>query len=334
VSAERPSVHGCVARALLPFDYVAPLRALAATERLTLAYLAAMAVAAVLWHPEPLPLLARFGALAAAIVGAAAIGSRSTAGRIVRDFLPIVSMACIFNWTGPVIAATHDAPWDAALADMDRALFTTVRDGWFGLLGRPLWLTDAASLAYVSYYFVPVVMAVALYVTDRRADFERLVLTVVTALLVTYVSYFALPASGPRVPPAEEASVLGGSAISSVIRTALRFAEGNLLDAFPSGHTTVSLVYLACGWRLFPRWRVPLVLAVAGIVFSTVYLSLHYVIDVVAGVLLAAALPFLLPALQRWASPTPSLARPPQRPSSIALQRRPNHPIRSNRPSR
>jgi len=82
-------------------------------------------------------------------------------------------------------------------------------------------------------------------------------------------------------------------------------------DAFPSGHTTVSLVYLACGWRLFPRWRGALVVVVAGIVFSTVYLSLHYVIDVVAGVALAALLPPVLPVLRRWTWPAPPAAIDP-----------------------
>jgi membrane-associated phospholipid phosphatase len=34
-----------------------------------------------------------------------------------------------------------------------------------------------------------------------------------------------------------------------------------------------------------------------------VYLSLHYIVDVVAGVLLAAVMPLLLPLLLRLASP-------------------------------
>ena len=97
--------------------------------------------------------------------------------------------------------------------------------------------------------------------------------------------------------------MLGGGAASEAVRWFLHTFEGNELDAFPSGHTALSLIFLAFGWRLFPRWRVPLAVLVAGIVFSTVYLSLHYVVDVVAGVLLAAAMPLLLPLLRRLASP-------------------------------
>lgn len=310
------------------------LAALSATDRLTLADLAGLALLTAAWHQEPAPLLVRFAGLAAVIVIAAALRSTSVIGRPVHDFLPVLTMALIFNWTGPVIAATNDRSWDPVLADLDRRLFGTLPPAWFGVLGRPWWLTDAASIAYVSYYVVPVAMALVLYAADRRADFEELVFTVVATLLVTYACYFALPASGPRVPPADEARVLGGGGASAAIRALLRLAEGNLLDAFPSGHTTVSLVYLGCGWRLLPRWRVPLVLVVVGVVFSTVYLSLHYVIDVVAGALLAPALPFAVPLLRRWATPAPCPAHARRRSSSSARQRRPSPPIRSNRPSR
>jgi membrane-associated phospholipid phosphatase len=284
---------------------------LSPADRLTLLYLAALSMLALVYHPEPFPLLARFAALAAALAASAALAARSSVARIAHDFAPIVTMACIFNWTGPVILATDPPAWDGTLLRIDQQLFGTLAARWFGLLGRPWWLTDAAALAYASYYFVPVVMAVALYVAGRRADFDDLVLTVVATLLLTYACYFVLPASGPRVPQADEGRVLGGSLVSAGIRTALRHAEGNLLDAFPSGHTTVSLVYLACGWRLFPRWRAPLALLVAGILFSTVYLSLHYVVDVVAGVALAAILPLVLPRLRRWTSATQPINAPP-----------------------
>ncbi len=148
-------------------------------------------------------------------------------------------------------------------------------------------------------------MGVALYRADRLAEFEEMVFAVVATFLVSYVCYLAAPTLGPRVPADQAAAVLGGGSASEAIRWFLHTFEGNELDAFPSGHTALSLIFLAFGWRLFPRWRVTLALLVAGIVFSTVYLSLHYVVDVVAGVLLAAAMPLLLPLLRRLASPRP-----------------------------
>jgi membrane-associated phospholipid phosphatase len=59
------------------------------------------------------------------------------------------------------------------------------------------------------------------------------------------------------------------------------------------------------GWRLFPRWRIPLLLIVAGIVFSTVYLSLHYVVDLVAGAVLGPLALAAAPRVHRLCEPFP-----------------------------
>jgi len=53
------------------------------------------------------------------------------------------------------------------------------------------------------------------------------------------------------------------------------------------------------GWRLFPRWRAPLALTVGGIVYSTVFLSHHYLVDVIGGALLALGVLPVLPYAER-----------------------------------
>jgi membrane-associated phospholipid phosphatase len=293
-------------QALLP---PTPPARLGATDRICLAFVAVLAALALARHSHPAALVACLAALAGGIVASARLGGRTPAGDLVHDFFPVVTIIALFNLTGPVIEAANPSRWDATFAALDGRLFGTLPAAWMGLLGRPWWLTDAASVAYVSYYFIPVVMGAALLAARREEEFRDFAFTVAAALLLTFASYFLMPTTGPRVPVEREAQVLGGSALSAGVRAFLRLAEGNQLDAFPSGHTTLALVFLACGWRLFPRWSLPLALVVAGIVFSTVYLSLHYVIDVVAGAALAALLPFVLPWLRRAAEPR-------QRPSS------------------
>jgi membrane-associated phospholipid phosphatase len=102
------------------------------------------------------------------------------------------------------------------------------------------------------------------------------------------------------VPHELELQVLGGGTFSARVRDFLRAAEVNQLDAFPSGHTALSLVYLGYGWRLYPSWkiRVPLAISVVGIIFATVYLSLHYAVDLIGGALLALSVPFFVRGLR------------------------------------
>jgi membrane-associated phospholipid phosphatase len=276
---------------------------LEAVDRLLLAYLAGLAVLALAYYPRPQLLLALIGAVAIALVATARSHPRSRLGRWAHDFFPIAGVLATFNLSGPVIAFTNPTRWDATFITWDHTLFGALPALWIGLLDRPSWLTDAASIVYCSYYLIPVAMGVALYRADRRAEFDEMVFAVVATFLVSFVCYFAAPTLGPRVPSDQAAVVLGGGPASEAVRWFLRTFEGNELDAFPSGHTALSLIFLAFGWRMFPRWRVLLAVLVAGILFSTVYLSLHYIVDVLAGVLLAAAMPLVLPPLRRLATP-------------------------------
>ena len=58
-------------------------------------------------------------------------------------------------------------------------------------------------------------------------------------------------------------------------------------DAFPSGHTAIAVLsaMLASTYRL----RIKLIywILTIGIIFSTVYLRYHYVVDVIAGIIFA-----------------------------------------------
>ena len=270
-------------------------------DRMMLTFLAFLAMVAVIYDPHPWPVVGLLGSMALSVLAAAAWGSRAEVGRVVHAFLPLPIVITIFNLAGPLIGAANPARWDGFMANADVVLFGPLVPAWRHLLGRPAWLTDAASIAYVSYYFIPFAMCIVLWRQGRRREFDDFAMALIATLLVSYIGYFLFPTSGPRVPHALETEVLGGGPISAAVREFVRNAEVNQLDAFPSGHTALSLVFLGYGWKLFPRrWvRIPLLLTVIGIVFATVYLSWHYAIDLVAGAAQAALMPTILRGVRR-----------------------------------
>jgi membrane-associated phospholipid phosphatase len=270
-------------------------------DRMMLTFMAFLALVAAFAHDEPLHFLVLLAIMAALFVAAAFGGRHTELGRVFHAFLPLPVVVTIFNVAGPLIGVLNPMRWDTTMAALDAAWFGPLVPAWRHLLGRPNWLTDGASLFYVSYYFIPFGMCIALWVQGRWKDFDDLGYVLITTLLLSYTGYFLVPTTGPRVPTELELQVLGGGSFAARVRDFLRAAEVNQLDAFPSGHTALSLVYLGYGWRLFPSWkiRVPLALSVVGIIFATVYLSLHYAVDLVAGAILAASVPFAVVALRR-----------------------------------
>ena len=122
-------------------------------------------------------------------------------------------------------------------------------------------------------------------------------------MYLSYIGYFLVPASGPNIhcnlarPGACPIESLGlyhftddlpGTWLAEPLRRWMFEVELTKKDCFPSGHVAVAIV---C-WILARRIHRPLgfvfgVLA-AGVILSTVYLRYHYVVDVIAGALLAA----------------------------------------------
>jgi membrane-associated phospholipid phosphatase len=284
-----------------------------ATDVLIVAFLGGLAM---LGAARSAAWLAATALLAATVMRATSWSRREGWRGVVHDFLPAVAVIAIFELLGPVIERVNPARWDATLAALDVRLFARLPAIWFDALGRPPWLVDFASVAYVSYYPLPVVLGIALYARSRER-FRHFAFAVVATFLASYVGYLIFPASGPRILD----GALGGGAITRLLRAFVDAVEGNQLDAFPSGHVAVALVCAGCGWRYFPRWRILLAAVLGGIAFATVYLAYHYVIDVVAGAALGAAVLAILPADDH-------------RPSSHARHRPRSQAMRSKRPAR
>jgi len=269
------------------------------SERLTaLALLLLSAAAALARQPEAVSRLVALLALLGAVLALSRTGARDGPLGLARDFAPVAIVVTIFMLLQPIIAALNPARYDAVLAAADARWFAPLGSAWRGALGRPAWFTDLVYAAYVSYYLLPLAVLGAARARRGPEAFEQIAFATLLAFYLSYLGYFLWPASGPRVPLADEVLVLGGGAVAAAVRAFLRVAEATTLDAFPSGHTALSLVPAALGTRHFPRWAPLLWAWAAAVIFATVYIQVHYVVDVVAGVALGLAALALAPGLQ------------------------------------
>lgn len=269
---------------------------------------ALFAMAVIAWlHPRETTLSLRASLATVAVLFLVAVVALSRSPSpflsLVREFLPVPVVPFVFLHLGFLIPLVHPRSYDRELEALDRLLLGSEAQAALYALPLPAWLADLLTLAYSTFFFLPIVLLVAL-VKARDPYLPRVSSTIIITFLVSYAGYFLVPAYGPRAGVARERyASLPPGLVGAPIRDLLDHWEKTKTDAFPSGHTMVTLAVLYCARRRAPRVYTALLPVGALLIAATVLLTYHYVADVLA------ALPFLLLSLglaRWWCGPLPA----------------------------
>jgi membrane-associated phospholipid phosphatase len=164
--------------------------------------------------------------------------------------------------------------------------------------GRTGPLEVLAVVAYAGHFVVPFAVGAALILLGRTDVFNLLMFSILIAAVTAMLIFVLAPTAPPWL--AAQNGYLHGvhhilkQALYDLHMSSLAAAEGNaskydVTAALPSLHTTFPLICFLAGRRArLPRPAlVALWLNFCAVVFSIVYTGEHYVVDVLAGALLA-----------------------------------------------
>lgn len=237
-----------------------------------------------------------------------ALHHRPHTKRIVLRFLSMVAIFAVYFQLRWVITAIHPGDMDSTLAAADLAVFgshlsvavepyqTRFWNEWFGFF-------------YWAYFYIIAAFVLAHALFDRSAEsFTVFGFSIIVMHAVGWSCYFVIPGLGPyhhfqdvyAGPIDGRFHAMGFAA----------YLNGPLRDVFPSLHTGVMTVLTAHAFRGIRRQRLfygilaPLMAFwTVQIIIATVWLRWHYTVDVLAGLLLAAACIAAGPRLvARWAA--------------------------------
>jgi membrane-associated phospholipid phosphatase len=265
------------------------------TESIHFAALAVLTVLALLlWGrlEHPTAMLLGYAGLAVALVVmtilARRVDSLPLPVSFLVDFYPAIFLPLLFNTLEPLIEALRGGPRDDLLIAADRALFGVDVTVWLQRLVRP-HLNDLFYVFYSTYYFIALTLGLVLWIRDR-ATARRFVFTLMVVYYVSWAGYFCIPALGPRFAQAAAYTVsLTTTPISRFINDTINNLEKTKFDVFPSGHTMISVAVLIVAWKRARDVFWYLLPVATGLILSTVYCRFHYVVDVIAGTVLAFA---------------------------------------------
>jgi membrane-associated phospholipid phosphatase len=221
------------------------------------------------------------------------------------------------------------ADYDDWLIAIDRWLFGVNPTEWIMQFATP-WLTELLQLAYTLFYFLFLMVGYELYRRQMIVQFRFFMFTCVYGFFLSYIGYFLLPAIGPRFTLHDFSALdtdLPGILLTPYLRWFVNAGEGvpmdlpNALaiaqiqrDVFPSGHTMMTLVLMYFGAIYRMKVRYFLYGTGALLIIATVYQRYHYVIDLLAGALLAIVCILTSPrvdaAIRRWCETMESRSEP------------------------
>jgi len=208
--------------------------------------------------------------------------------RLAMFILPIVFLFAVFETLFMVVPYVSAWRADDFLARMDLALLGVNPTEWATRWAAP-WLTEILYYCYLFYFPMPLILLGWMYARSMIPEIEEAYFVYLTCYYASYVLYFIFPAEGPRFHlVAVHPAPLPGLTLTEPIRGLIDALEPSKLDAFPSLHAAILLTTMMFAFRHNRRMFGWLLAPAIGTTVSLVYCRYHYVVDVVAGLAIAA----------------------------------------------
>ncbi len=226
-------------------------------------------------------------ALVILLVGLLQLPQLGRFGRSVRQVAPILLLLALYgaldllNGFGAVTTLDPTIQrWEAAIFGGQPSL--TWRQG-----APSVWWSTIFHAAYFSYYLiVPFPIALFLHRGDA-GRLQRAMLVVLLSFVGCYLAFLAFPVAGPYYQFARPPEWFVGNPPAQAVYWILS-GGSSYGAAFPSSHVAATWAAVAATASGAPRWATALGLGATLLTLGAVYCQMHYAIDVIAGLGVAA----------------------------------------------
>lgn len=196
-----------------------------------------------------------------------------------------------------IMLGAHNELYDQVLIKIDRWLFGVNPTEFLSAYLNP-YAVEFFQIVYGLFYLMPVIYAMELYLWHRYEELKYAIFVIFFGFYLSFIGYLLVPAIGPRFSIHDFHKInleLNGLFVSEFIRNIINFGESipqNISnpeffaqrDAFPSGHTIIIILLTYLSHKIKSKsfyFYFPYAILM---IFSTVYLRYHYVIDLIAAI--------------------------------------------------
>lgn len=214
--------------------------------------------------------------------------------KVIRNFYVVPYLFICFGFLNHLIPTVNPNIIDGQLIELDYGLFGQHPSVWLQSSLHPFF-TEIFEWSYLSYYFLPLAVPVVLYLSKKNDRISEYLTIVLSAFYLSYFGNLIFPAYGPRFFLAHlYTEPFHGLWLAEGIQHTLNNMEKIQLDAFPSGHAMIIFILMYYTYKHVRKLFWGILPICVALVISTVYLRLHYVVDIVAGLILTIIVIWIL----------------------------------------
>lgn len=241
--------------------------------------------------------------IATAVLVFSIVSSKYKGGKVftlVRRLYVIPIVFFIYSNIHLFIPLVNPHDFDDVLINWDMAIFGVHPTVWMSQFANPV-LTEYLQFSYMMFYVLPFVLGIEFTLRNLDDKFFEFARIIIFGFFFSYLLYFFMPAIGPRFTLHDFSMLnteLPGLALTNFFRDLVNAGGGVMpdtvnpaaivnRDCMPSGHTMMTFLTILLAFKFQSKYK--WVVAVIGfsLIFATVYLRYHYVVDVAAGIAFA-----------------------------------------------
>ena len=235
------------------------------------------------------------------------VGAAGFRWRRWRPWLTLVMIAMSYEALAGVIDTVADASRVLSLFHLDKYLWGFNLTGWIQSTLSSASMTNFTAVLY--QLLMPVVFGTSFFVWYiSRHTFGKFVTAMLLTSYAALLTFLLFPTAPPWISGAA-ANLVRASGLGSIptfLTPVAAFFEPNEFAAFPSLHAAYMIICTYFLLKIDRRVGGTAVLLTGGILFSTLYLGQHYLIDLLAGTAYAIVPCLISERLQIFGGQEPS----------------------------
>ncbi|HRP09013.1 MAG TPA: phosphatase PAP2 family protein, partial [Gemmatimonadales bacterium] len=220
---------------------------------------------------------------------ARAEASRRGGYSVLAEWYPLIVLLAIYSSIGLINAPRElvGNSYDAMVIDWEgRLRAAQLFERWGGHPG-PNVVNWSLSVSYLAYFPMVIAAPMVLWLQGRHEHSRRTILGITITFLCCYFLFQLFPVAGPSYvigwPETQSASDLPVRMVRAINERGDSWGS-----AFPSSHVAASAAALILGASSCRKLGTILFPVAFGILLAVVYFRVHYVLDAVAGLAVAA----------------------------------------------